>query len=444
MKESFNIHLESLLSFFIPSFSGDVRKYRTLIYGAWITIGFMLYYILISWIIDFMKGMIICSVVGLVLFTIPFLIRRGISYLILGNLFSCTGIAGITLLSIYTGGIDSPILPWIALVTLVSLLFANRVSAWIWVIISIVVLLIVQQMTYLGMTKNLDYNSSYRPLLFANSYLGLIASLFFLSAIYDFALEKANSKLTEQSKMIFEEKNKSDHLLLNILPEDIASELKSKGYCEARQYGPVSILFTDFVDFTKYSETVTPSNLISELHHYFQFFDDIMEKYGMEKIKTIGDAYMAVCGLPKSDPLHALHTVKAAIEMQEYVYHCYAQSSIGQPIEYKAARFQMKIGIHSGDVIAGIVGTKKFAFDIWGDAVNTAARVMQNTLPNTINLSRNTYDLVKNEINCVARGIISVKSKGQMELFSVVGELKPNHKSVTESSFIAAGMPELK
>lgn len=274
-------------------------------------------------------------------------------------------------------------------------------------------------MTHEGMTDHVQYNPAYRTFLFANCYIGLVITLFFLNAIFEDSLEKANAKLTMQSKTIAEEKSKSDHLLLNVLPEDIAEELKSKGHCEARHYDQVSILFTDFVNFTKYSETITPANLISELHHYFQYFDQVIEKYKLEKIKTIGDAYMAVSGLPKSDPDHALNAVSAAIEMQTYIKQCIETPLLEESKDYKPARFQMKVGIHSGDVIAGVVGTKKFAFDIWGDTVNTAARILQSAPPNTINISRDTYNLVGNKIKCSFRGMIPLKSKGDMELYTV-------------------------
>lgn len=207
-------------------------------------------------------------------------------------------------------------------------------------------------------------------------------------------------------------KKKSDDLLLNILPAEVAEELKANGATVARHYDNVSVLFTDFVNFTKAGEHTSPQALIDELHACFKAFDEITGKYGIEKIKTIGDAYLAVAGLPKADPDHALNMVRAAKEISAFMANRLAGRG-------GALTFRIRIGIHSGSVVAGIVGVKKFAYDIWGDTVNTAARMEQHGAPGRINVSQNTYELVKDTFSCEYRGELEVKGKGEMKMYFV-------------------------
>ncbi len=207
------------------------------------------------------------------------------------------------------------------------------------------------------------------------------------------------------------EKKKSDDLLLNILPEEVADELKEKGFSEARHFDNVTVLFADFVDFTKAGEMMTPQELVNELHICFKTFDEIISKYGIEKIKTIGDAYLAVCGLPMAHETHAKNVVTAAGEISEFMR--LRKARLGDK------SFQVRIGIHSGSVVAGIVGVKKFAYDIWGDTVNTAARMEQNSEAGKINISQSTYDLVKDKFNCIYRGEIDAKNKGMLKMYFV-------------------------
>jgi len=207
------------------------------------------------------------------------------------------------------------------------------------------------------------------------------------------------------------EKKKSDDLLLNILPEEVAEELKEKGFSEARLFDNVTVLFADFVDFTKAGEAMTPQELVSELHICFKTFDEIISKYNIEKIKTIGDAYLAVCGLPLADGKHAENVVAASLEISKFMQQ--RQAQLGDKT------FRVRIGIHSGSVVAGIVGVKKFAYDIWGDTVNTAARMEQSSTADKINISQTTYDLVKDKFTCTYRGEIIAKNKGELKMYFV-------------------------
>jgi len=221
------------------------------------------------------------------------------------------------------------------------------------------------------------------------------------------------AEVVQQNEALKTEKKKSDDLLLNILPEEIADELKEKGSSEAKYFDHVSVLFTDFVAFTKAGERMTPQELVSELHTCFKAFDEISSKYGIEKIKTIGDAYLAVAGLPAADAKHAEKTVAAGLEILDFMKK--RRQQVGDKT------FDIRIGIHSGSVVAGIVGMKKFAYDIWGDTVNTAARMEQNSEAGKINISQTTYELVKDKFPCTYRGQITAKNKGELNMYFVEG-----------------------
>lgn len=186
---------------------------------------------------------------------------------------------------------------------------------------------------------------------------------------------------------VVKERKKSDKLLLNILPQSVAAELKSKGQAKAKHFDNVTVLFTDFVNFTKASENMSPQQLIDELHICFKAFDEITARYGIEKIKTIGDAYLAVAGLPVADPQHAEHAVQAAIDISRFIRDRRAH--------LQDHSFEIRIGVHSGSVVAGIVGVKKFAYDIWGDTVTMAARLEESGTPGKVSISQATYTLVK-------------------------------------------------
>ncbi|HRD52212.1 MAG TPA: adenylate/guanylate cyclase domain-containing protein [Flavobacteriales bacterium] len=218
------------------------------------------------------------------------------------------------------------------------------------------------------------------------------------------------------NKIIEAEKERSETLLLNILPAEVAEELKSTGEAEARLINHVSVLFTDFKGFTAMSEKVSPKQLVKDLHECFSFFDRICEQYGLEKIKTIGDAYMAAGGIPVQNTTHAHDAVKVAFAMRDFIAEGKARKiSAGLPF------FEIRIGIHTGPVVAGIVGVKKFQYDIWGDTVNTASRMESSGAPGHVNISEATYELVKDEpgLTFTSRGKVQAKGKGEMEMYFV-------------------------
>jgi class 3 adenylate cyclase len=228
-------------------------------------------------------------------------------------------------------------------------------------------------------------------------------------------VKERTAVVIKQKKRLEKEKHRSDELLLNILPAEVAEELKHSGSAKAKHFEDVTVLFTDFVDFTRVSERMSPQALIDELNTCFTAFDAITSKYNIEKIKTIGDAYLAVAGLPAADPDHALNVIRAAQEMKVFMDDRFTT--------HNHNTFQIRIGIHSGSVVAGIVGIKKFGYDIWGDTVNTAARMEQSSEAGKINISQTTYELVKDHFTCVYRGEIHAKNKGDMKMYFVEGSV---------------------
>lgn len=246
-------------------------------------------------------------------------------------------------------------------------------------------------------------------------FAGLIMVLLVAFFIYrNYSLQKkANVIITHTNKALNTEKQVSETLLLNILPADVAEELKSNGKIKARLFDNVTVLMTDFVGFTLAGEQLSPEALVEELHTCFEAFDNIIGKYKIEKIKTVGDSYVAVSGLPNANPHHARDIAMAAIDIINYIEQ--------RKLEKGKGAFSIRIGINSGKLIAGIVGVKKFAYDIWGDTVNTAARMEQNGEAGKINIAHATYALIKDEFSCTYRGEIDAKNKGKLKMYFVEG-----------------------
>lgn len=220
-------------------------------------------------------------------------------------------------------------------------------------------------------------------------------------------------------KAVRKAKNRSDELLLNILPAETADELKAYGRVKAKKLDSVTVLFTDFKGFTKYADKLSPEELVEKIDYYFSHFDQIMERYGLEKIKTIGDAYMCAGGLPSPIEGHASKVILAAFDIRDFIEAEGKRESVKDP-------FEIRIGINTGPVIAGVVGIKKFAYDIWGDTVNIASRMESNSEPGMVNISQNTYEFVKDKFDCEYRGKLNVKGKGMMKMYFVKqGMLQP-------------------
>jgi len=243
-----------------------------------------------------------------------------------------------------------------------------------------------------------------------NERIFFIAGIVLLLMVIMFILRNYYGQ-KKSNMLLSKEKKRSEDLLLNILPAEVAEELKEKGTADAKQFDEVTVIFTDFVNFTRAGEKMSPQQLVNELHTCFIAFDGIITRNKVEKIKTVGDAYLAVSGLPVADTQHAEQMVNAALEIKQFMRE--RKNQVGE------ATFDIRIGIHSGSVVAGIVGLKKFAYDIWGDTVNTASRMEQNCEPGKINISQITYELVKEKFTCEYRGEIEAKNKGMLKMYYI-------------------------
>ena len=243
-------------------------------------------------------------------------------------------------------------------------------------------------------------------------------------------LEKANQQLELQKKeinaqkqLIQEEQNKSEKLLMNILPFEIAKQLKSKGKATSRQYKTVTVLFADFKGFSQFSMELEPNDLVNILDSYFAKFDEIVGKHYLEKIKTIGDAYMCAGGLPLRNKSNPFDSVLAGLEIQNYMNKLNDSKVVNN-----LSVWELRVGIHTGPVVAGVVGRKKFLYDIWGETVNIASRMEQSGHVGMVNVSGDTYEFIKDFFECDYRGKIEAKNIGKVDMY-FVNRLKPEFSS---------------
>ncbi len=254
-------------------------------------------------------------------------------------------------------------------------------------------------------------------------------------------IESDITRIKEAEKRIQEEKDLSEKLLLNILPEETAEELKTKGEATPRFYRKVSVLFADFVGFSKLSEQLTPVELVEVLQQYFSHFDNVVVHNFVEKIKTIGDAYMCVGGVPMRNKSHPFNIVLVALEFQRIV------KSLAEVLESKGKTpWVMRIGIHTGAVVAGVVGTEKMVYDIWGDSVNIAKRIESACIPGTVNVSATTYEVIKDYFDCEHRGKILAKNKGHIDMYRVYNikpEFSENGEGLAPNQFFKEMLAQL-
>jgi adenylate cyclase len=235
--------------------------------------------------------------------------------------------------------------------------------------------------------------------------VGSLLFALFIAFPISFAVRNVNRRYENQ---ILREQEKSDHLLLNILPASIAERMKNQETMIAEHYAHVSVMFCDIANFTPFSADIGPEKLVSFLNTVFSEFDRISDEFGLEKIKTLGDSYMAVCGVPDRRQDHARPIALAALEMLA------AMKNIG-------ANFNVRIGIHSGEVVAGVIGKKKFSYDLWGDTVNTASRLQSHGQEGEIHCSDFTYKLLKEEFDFKDNGLVELKGKGKLHTYALLG-----------------------
>jgi class 3 adenylate cyclase len=241
---------------------------------------------------------------------------------------------------------------------------------------------------------------------------GLALVLLLIGILYrDYKNKIRTNKLLDQRKAEIEA------LLLNILPFEVAAELQKTGHSAPRYYESTTVMFTDFVGFSRIAETLTPQQITAELNEFFTEMDEIIERYNLEKIKTIGDSYMCAGGIPSPNKSHPEDAVRAGLDIVEYLrVKNKAREDAGMP------KWEIRIGINTGSLVAGVVGKKKYAYDIWGSAVNIASRMESNGQPGLLNISQSTYEMVKDKFNCEHRGKIYAKNVGEIDMYFVKSE----------------------
>ncbi|MGB7859524.1 MAG: adenylate/guanylate cyclase domain-containing protein, partial [Acidimicrobiia bacterium] len=316
------------------------------------------------------------------------------------------------LLTSLSGGLSTSIIsPYIAIVPMLAVMLINQKAGFVWFFVVVIEILVLGFAQIAGVQFPLTFDSEVDAAFKLAAFLGLVVIIFFIVRDFDTTAQKALEQVEE-------EQEKTQNLLLNILPENVAEELKTTGRSRARDFDQVTILFSDFKNFTEISAGMTPQDLVSELNTCFYSFDSIMRSHGLEKIKTIGDAYMAASGLDPNMPVSPGKVIRAALEMQAFLARHGAENlARGKP------SFEMRAGIHTGPVVAGVVGDTKFQYDVWGDTVNTASRMETSGEAGEVNISEDTYELVKDEPDLVftRRGAVGVKGKGDLEMYFVKG-----------------------
>lgn len=295
----------------------------------------------------------------------------------------------------------SAVILWGLISPLGSMIFDDprKSLRWIYAYLALAVLSSVLTLAF-DITSHLS--SAQIQLFFVINFVGVGALVFMM--FYYFV----------RQKQYFQQR--TDELLLNILPKEIAAELKETGITRAKDFDSVTVMFTDFENFTLIAEQLSAQELVNEIHYCYSAFDQIISAHGLEKIKTIGDSYMCVAGLPVERDTHAVDAVMAAMDIKAFVDREHQiRRAKGQ------MSFNIRIGLHSGPVVAGIVGLQKFAYDIWGDTVNIASRLESSGEPGKVNISERTYYLVKDHFTCQYRGKIEAKNKGEIDMYFVEG-----------------------
>ena len=251
-----------------------------------------------------------------------------------------------------------------------------------------------------------------------NAFAGGLALVFLIALLI---LWNYREKV-KTNKILDRQKDQIEHLLLNILPSEVAKELQDNGQATPRNYDSVAVMFTDFKSFTVHADKLSPGELVAELNACFIAFDDIIGRHNLEKIKTIGDSYMCAGGIPSPDPLYAHNMVKASLEIQEYMEY-----NNNRRKEAGLEPWDLRIGIHVGPVVAGVVGKRKYAYDIWGSTVNIASRMESNGAPGQVNISASAYEIIKDQFVCSHRGKIYAKNVGEIDMYFVEREPVSNH-----------------
>ncbi|WP_194974367.1 adenylate/guanylate cyclase domain-containing protein [Aquiflexum lacus] len=392
----------------------SVRKYKLFVTTCLFVTIFGFLYGVLSYFIGFEVG-VWTMAVSVIFFTSNIFFLKYLNINTLGFLIGVYTIWLNATLVFYSGGLfASPVSPWITLTPPFVLLLTNRRNALIILFLCIFYVLGFYWMILDGYDFPKTYSDSFHLIFLVLAMMGLIVIFYLITTTFEALKQQALDSLLSKQKELKSEQKRSEDLLLNIFPKEIAEELKETGKAKARLHENVTVLFADIKNFTSLSEGLTPPELVKLLHAYFQRIDSIIQKHGLEKIKTIGDAYLAAGGVPGSNKANAINVVEAAIEIQETNLHFK-----NEQLNNGNIFFDFRIGINTGPVVAGVVGDKKFVYDIWGDAVNLAARIEETSEPGKINISESTYFEIKDHFICEPRGFVPAKNKGEIKMFWV-------------------------
>ena len=388
----------------------ELKKYRILVFVCFLTSTLAFGYLLFSIAIGFSVGIYTMAFSCVVIPVLPLALKKRANRVLVANTYVGIIFVITILITSFSGGLSTSVTsPYIAIVPMLGVMLINQKAGFIWFFVVIVEVLILGIAQIAGVDFPITFDPGVDAVFKLAAFLGLVVIVFFI--VRDF-----NTRAERALQRVEEEQQKTQNLLLNILPKDVAEELKATGRAEARDFEQVTILFSDFQDFTEISADMSPQDLVAKLNSCFFAFDAIMKKYDIEKIKTIGDAYMAALGLagPNSEP--PVNMVRAALEMQAFLLRDLDNNSDdGTP------PFSMRTGIHTGPVVAGVVGETKFQYDVWGDTVNTASRMESSGEAGQVNISGATFALVKDVsgLSFAPRGKVDVKGKGELEMFFV-------------------------
>jgi class 3 adenylate cyclase len=414
---------ENFISKFIPDKARldewDYRKHRLFVSVSFISALYALFF-LPSSLLEHYYGatyVILFFIFCNTLF--PFILRRGVSLIIMACAYIFVLGLSLSAIMYISGGVyhtaTDPQL--MVLLPIMALLFINFRAAVLWFFIAVALVAAFGILQLYGVSFAIKMEYKYIQLQNLLAVCGHIVLVFMVINVFEKQKNIAFDKMLEKNKIIEQEKEKSDQLLLNILPAEVMEELKETGKTQAKNYDLVTVLFADFANFTTITEEMPPEELVSSIDDYFQMIDNIITKFNVEKIKTVGDAYICAAGLTNADNHNPTLMVDVAIDITEAV-----QIKNKKRDAEGRVCFEMRIGIHSGPLVAGVVGIKKFAYDIWGDTVNTAARMQQLGEPGKINISGTTRELIKHRFNCVYRGRMEAKHKGLIDMYFVEGK----------------------
>jgi class 3 adenylate cyclase len=391
----------------IPS-TDVLKKHRNLVFVCFLTGALALTYCGVSVVVGFPVGVYTMAASGLAMAALPFLVKRGMSRTVVANIYIGIIFLDTVLITTTSGGLSTSITsPYVAIIPMLGLMLIGARAGLIWFLVVVAEVLILGIAELAGVDFPMTFDADVDAAFKLAAFLGLVVIIFLIVRDFDAIAQTALHQVEE-------EREKSQALLLNILPEEVAEELKATGRAQAREFDEVTVLFSDFQNFTEISSDMTPTNLVEELNTCFYAFDSIMRDHGLEKIKTIGDAYMAVSGLALGEGSSPSNVLQAALQMQQFMNrHVTANRTMGKPA------FEMRIGVHSGPVVAGVVGDTKFQYDVWGDTVNTAFRLEAAGAAGEVNVSGTTFALVEHHpaFQFEHRGKVEVKGKGEIDMY---------------------------